>query len=115
MKQVKIVVTEQQEIGRIKLPKGVYLKIENNNLILNTNPYISEFVKRDRIFDSLNKLLANYRVPSCIDAIGVTSEVTVNLSKHGDYNTWTFYTQTEKEIPVKSDLQGTFNLIEIFN
>lgn len=107
MKRVYIKTIEQQEIGRIKLPKGVELTLNKTCLKVNIV---------DEVFPFISRINMNQAIESCVKDYGhyignlgfvfYNDNVQMNCSEHDNYNTWTFYIQEIKEIPVENPLEA---------
>lgn len=120
MKQVFIKTIDQKEIGRIKLPKGISILRYSNTIKLTISSEIKDCISNTSILlkfkDFFN--ISNIECTNMINmelSFKIDKEVNqINLSKHGNYNTWTFYTTEIKEVPVTNKLDGMSAIIDIF-
>lgn len=115
MKKVIIKTVEEKEIGRVKLPKGIELVL-NDYLTYNVSEEIHWYINRFNVnYNILKALYGHVKRTSESDKWTFPYEtVRMNCSKHGDYNTWTFYTTEIDETLVKDKLEGMTVILDAF-
>lgn len=121
MKQVYIKTIEQTEIGKIKLPKGITVKVFGDTIFISFDPEIKDCISLTSVISKFDQFFntSNLQIDGILEIFQIHFKIDkecnhVNCSKHENYNTWTFYTKEVKEIPVKDKLDGMSTVIDVF-
>lgn len=109
--------TTKKEIGKITLPKGVHLFIDESYhlLFIDTPPSVANYVNISIISATLEKILSNYSWEHSLTYFMLSPSITLDFHENGNLITeYTFYEEVEEEIEVTSYEQGCNVLKDIF-
>lgn len=110
--------TIKKKLGKITLPKGVRLLLDNSHhlLFIDTPSSVVNYVNISIISATLKEILSNYALEHNLTCFSLTSFIKISCNEKSNFTTeYTFYEEVEeKEITITSYEQGCNVLKDIF-